>query len=370
MKVLKYLYQFPGAFLVGITITLLAAILATILLFDPVPEKSKPKIGFIILGDVNAPGWNASQYQGIKKASDKLGAELIYRDNVKENTGQCPLAIKELAELGCKMIFLCSYSYSKEARDCLEAYPHLAFATNSAEVHTRNMTAYFVRLYQARFLAGALAGLMTKTQSIGYVAAMENSEVNRGINAFVLGVKKTNPHAQVYVAFTQSWANQAVEEKLVTRLKHEAKVDVLTYHQDDLTVPKTAEKEGIYFIGYNTKLTGYSQLHLASILCRWDIYYYNMIQRFLKGELNTVKNHWLGIEYDAVSLEDFSTVVSKSMLKQISTLKDQLKDNKLIFQDEIFDNKGILRCKKGEALSDDILLEKIDWLIEGVKVLD
>ncbi len=370
MTIISFLKKFQWVLLSATTGMLLIAIIVTILQFEATLEPPRPKIGFIILGDITQPGWNASQYQGISEACRDVGIELLVRDKVQENSGQCPAAIQELVAQGCGMIFLCSYAYSAEARGIVEKMPHIAFATNSAEVHTRNMTAYFVRMYQGRYLAGALAGMRTKSNVIGYVAAIPNTEVNRGINAFTLGVQATNPAAKVVVAWTGAWEAPEKETANAKRLINEAGADVLTYHQDDQAVPDTAEAAGVYFIGYNTTLRGYSERNLASVLCRWDVYYRDILQRFLKGELNSVKNHWLGIDRGVVFLTDFSPAVTPHMRSRIAELREQLVHNKLIFSGQIHDNKGTLRCAAGEAISDDTLLEKIDWQVEGVKILE
>ena len=333
-------------------------------------EERREKIGFIILGDIKVAGWNKSQYDGIKTACDELGAELIVRDKVKENSGQCTEAIKNLIANGVGMIFLASYSYSREAQNLVGEYPHIAFATNSAEVHAKNMTAHFVRMYQARYLSGALAGMKTKSNVIGYVAAMPNTEVNRGINAFTLGVQRTNPQAKVVVMWTGSWQNEKIEAQHAERLIKEAGADVLTYHQDEDATAQVAEKFGADFIAYNAILNTKSEHYLTSVICHWNLYYADMIQRYLKGELNSVKNHWLGIDRGAVALSDYSPAVTQKMISRIDSLKQELINGNLIFMGKIYDNTGKIRCEAGEAISDDTLLEDINWLVKGVEILE
>lgn len=332
-------------------------------------EERREKIGFIILGDVNVAGWNKSQYEGIKTACENFGVELLVRDNVRENSGQCPAAIKNLVENGAGMIFLASYSYSKEAQNLIGEYSRIAFATNSAEVHAKNMTAYFVRMYQARYLAGALAGMRTRSNIVGYVAAMSNTEVNRGINAFALGVQRTNPNAKVFVMWTGSWQNEAIEAANARRLI-QAGADVLTYHQDEATVADIAENFGVDYIAYNEILKNRSEHCLTSIFCRWDLYYSDIIQRYLKGEINSVKNHWLGIDRGAVALSDFSSAVDADMVAKLDSLKQELINGNLIFFGELRDNRGEIRCTADEAVSDDKLFEDINWLVKGVEVLE
>ena len=338
--------------------------------FDIENNQTKEKIGFIILGDIHEAGWNASHYNGIKAACDEFNIELLVRDNVTENSGQCPAAIEELINEGAEMIFLASYSYSTEARELIEAYPNIAFATNSTKQYTKNMTAYFVRMYQGRYLTGALAGMRTKTNVIGYVAAMPNPEVNRGINAFTLGMQRVNPNAKVVVMWTNSWQDEDVEAQHARRLVEEANADVLIYHQDEAAVADVAESLDVDFIGYNTKLEGYSEHCLTSQMCRWDLFYKDVIQKYLKGELNAIRNHWIGVERDVIIMSEYSSAVTPEMKKRLSQLQRELREGQMIFYNEIYDNRGQLRCADGEAVSDDVLLEKIDWLVRGVEVLD
>lgn len=369
---MKFLDNLKSFNLLAAAIVFLVIVLPVILVFDFNKDfaEDKEKIGFIILGDINVAGWNKSQYNGIKAACDNFGIELLVRDKIKENSGQCPAAIKNLVENGAGMIFLASYSYSREAQDLVEEYPQIAFATNSAEVHAKNMTAYFVRMYQARYLSGALAGMRTKSNVIGYVAAMSNTEVNRGINAFTLGVQRTNPNAKVVVMWTGSWQNEIVETQHAERLIKEAGADVLTYHQDEEATALVAEKFDVDFIAYNAILQSNSEHYLTSVVCQWDLYYTDMIQRYLKGEINSVKNHWLGIDRGAVMLSDFSPAVTPEMISKLDSLKQELINGNLIFAGTIYDNKGNLRCGADEAISDDTLLEDINWLVRGVEVLE
>ena len=337
--------------------------------FNEEISERQEKIGLIILGDIKIAGWNSSNYNGIKAACENFGLELLVRDKIRENSGECPVAIKDLIDNGATMIFLASYSYSKEVQDLIREYPQISFATNSSEVHAKNITSYFVRMFQARYLAGALAGLKTKSNIIGYVAAMPNTEVNRGLNAFTLGVQRTNPDAKVVVMWTGSWQDEETEAAHAERLI-KVGADVLTYHQDEDATAKVAEKFGADFIAYNAVLDSKSEHYLTSIVCRWDLYYTDMIQRYLKGELNSVKNHWLGMERGAVMLTEYSPAVTPKMISQIDSLKQELMNGKLVFSGKIYDNAGNIRCEEGEAISDDTLLENVNWLVRGVEVLE
>ena len=225
-------------------------------------------------------------------------------------------------------------------------------------------------MYQGRYLSGALAGMRTKSNIIGYVAAMPTSEVNRGINAFTLGVQRTHPQAKVVVMWTGDWQNEEVEAEHARRLIEEVGADVLTYHQDESEVANVADSLGVDFIAYNALLNGYSEHYLTSVYCRWDIFYKDVITRYLKGELNSIKNHWVGVQEHVIMLSNYSPLVTPDMAKKLDFMRQELLNGKLIFANEIYDNQNNLRCARGEAISDDELLENINWLVKGVEILE
>ena len=349
---------------------IVAIILLLMFGFNLETDEHKEKIGFVILGDINEIGWNSSHYNGIKAACDEFGMELLVRDHVKENSGQCRATVEELAAQGASMIVLASFNYPSEVRDLMDKYSNISFIDTSTMEYAKNLTSCFARMYQGRYLAGALAGMKTKTNIIGYVAAMPNAEVCRGINAFTLGVQRVNDKAKVIVMWTGNWENYEVESKNARRLIEECNADVLTYHQDDTAVPDVADSLGVDFIGYNALLEGYSDHYLTSIICRWDLLYKDVVQRYLKGELISIRNNWVGIQEGVISLSDYSTTVTPNMKTYLHSLENELNYNKLIFFDEIYDNQGNLRCSKGEAIIEHELLKNIDWLVKGVEVLE
>lgn len=333
------------------------------------PEAAPLKVGFIISGDVRDPGWNASHYEGVRAACDALGAELLVRDRVHENTGACPAAVRELAEEGCGLILLTSFGYPAEIRNLVGQYPNVSFAATSGPSST-NMTAYFIRVYQARYLAGALAAMRTKSGVIGYVAAKPNAEVNRGVNAFALGAQRMNPNAKVVVAWTGGWENPAREAELAKRLIREKGADIITYHQDGAAAAEAADRLGVDSIVYNAPIPEGMTHGLAAIRCGWNVYYGDILRRYMKGELNAVRNHWIGIDRNAVSITELSPEITPNMRSTLEALQYELVMDKLIFEGPIHDNQGVLRCGEGEAISDDSLQEKIDWLLQGVTSLD
>ena len=200
---------------------------------------------------------------------------------------------------------------------------------------------------------------------------MPNSQVNRGINAFALGAKRTNPNAKVFVMWTGAWQNEEIEAKNAEILIKKYNTDLLTYHQNEDAVGKVAEKFGVDFIGYNALLENYSEHYLTSVICRWDLFYEDILQKYLKDELISLRNYWIGAQQNAIILSPFSDAVDNRMRLTLDAIYTELtSDGNLIFCNEIYDNEGNLRCENFESISDTELLKNINWLVEGVEVVE
>lgn len=330
-------------------------------------ENKKIRVGFIMSGSIQEEGWNGLHYQGIRKACEELGAELLVKENIKENTGQCELTIRELAAQKPDVIIMSSYGYAKEVKDVVQAYPDITFYSESFEYKDTNIKSYFARVYQARYQAGIVAGMQTKSNQIGYVAAMENSEVNRGINAFTLGVKKVNPDATVYVSWSGSWDDGEKEKKLAEQLIDEKKVDVLTYHQNQPNVIEVAEKRKIASIGYHEPVENASPYFLTSVEVNWDLVYKELILDSMRGKSKTTSTYWLGVDKEAIGLSEFSSQVSEETKERVKEAGADMLRGRDVFSGKIYDNQGKLRSDEGENISDTALLTTFDWFVKGVE---
>ncbi|MBP5200673.1 MAG: BMP family ABC transporter substrate-binding protein [Schwartzia sp.] len=333
-------------------------------------EPVKPNVGFVVLGDVHHPGWNASNYEGLLSACEKLDAHLIVRDHVAERSGECLKAVRELAAQDCKLIILASYSYPEEMRPFANEFPDVFFINMASKSYTSNMATYFPRMYQGRYMSGALAGMRSKSGVIGYVAAMPNAEVLRGINAFLLGARRINPKARVVVAWTNSWEDPERERLLTERLIREAGADFITYHQDDAAAAETADRLGVESVMYNAPIPEGPQHVLCSVNCRWDIFYHNVLRNHLKGELRVMRTSWIGVDHNAILLSSLSPEITPEIRTKLDTIRLELVNHMLIFRGPLYDNQNVLRCKADEVIGDDTLLMDMDWLISGVTSLE
>ena len=327
-------------------------------------------VGGIFIGSVNDGGWNESHYDGLSMVCEELELKLITEENVAEETEAVRTAVDELVKNGATIIFLTSDGYGDNVREVEESYPDVSFYTVSSESHAANVNTYFARMYQTRYLSGMLAAKYTKTNILGFVAGISSPQANRGINAFLLGARSVNPDVVVKVRFTDSWLDAEAEKEAARRLVEEDGADVLAYHVSESTTVSVAEELGVYSIGYSIIYGDYSDKLLCNVDYRWDVLYREMIQDYLKGDVNKSTPYWRGLGDGAVAIDRISPIVdeeTKNMLLMKHNSIDGIND---VFMGEIYDNEGRLRCEKGERISDEALLFDIDWFVEGIEICE
>ena len=209
--------------------------------------KEATKVGCLLIGSHDDNSYNQSHYEGLEKTAKSLNLHLIYKENVPTDE-TCLKTIEELIAQGCEIIICNSYDFGEWALKAAEKYPEIYFYHATGVHQSKNLATYFARIYQIRYLSGIVAGLQTETNEIGYVAAIPISEVNRGINAFTLGVRSVNKDAVVHVEWSNSWTEDAAAEAAAKDLIEKYNIDVIAMHTDSNKVLEVAEKEGIWSI--------------------------------------------------------------------------------------------------------------------------
>lgn len=350
-----------------IYVVLLAVALILVWRLEGISQEEKDKIGFITSGSVENGGWSTITYQGLRAACDESGMELLTRTEVESGTGACLEAVQKLADEGVRMIILGSYDYSAEIKDVLPDFPNVVFYCSNADYEADNLVIYSERMYQARYLSGIVAGMETKTDKLGFVAAEQSVEVCRAVNAFALGVRKVNPDAEILVKWTGAWDNADRAKDAVDALAQEG-VDVVSYHQDHLSVIEEAEAIGIMSIGSYEEAKDVSERYLTCAACDWETLYRMLIKEFERGTKSSQMSSWLGLESDTVYLTGFSPLVGQDARKAVEEAKQEILSGQDVFTGEIYDNEGNQHCAEGEAMSDNTLQKKMNWLVEGVRV--
>jgi len=187
------------------------------------------------------------------------------------------------------MIFTTSFGHMDWTANMAKEFPDVIFEHCSGYTTGENMSAYFGRAYEMRYLSGIAAGLKTKTNKIGYVAAMPIPEVIRGANAFALGAKSVNPDATVEVKFTSSWYDPAAEKQLALDLINGG-ADVLGQHCDTTAPQQAAQEKGVFAVGYNAAtLDAAPDAYLTAPIWDWGKYYIAEVQKVLDGTWSSDK---------------------------------------------------------------------------------
>ena len=211
------------------------------------------KAAFVYVSPVGDAGWTLA-HDNARLAVDELDyVETAYTESVPEGA-DAERTISQYVRQGYNLIFTTSFGYMDPTITVAAGSPDVTFMHCSGFKTADNVGTYFGRMYQPRYLSGMIAGKMTESNVLGYVAAHPIPEVIRGINAFALGARAVNPDVKVHVVWTQTWYDPAKEREAAESLL-DVGADVIAQHQDTPAPQQAAEKRGNYSIGYNSDMT-------------------------------------------------------------------------------------------------------------------
>ena len=325
------------------------------------------KVGVIYISPPGDMGYSYMHEQGTIAMEEHFGdkVQVIRMEDIPE-TDASERTMESLIDEGCKIIFANSYNYQQYMQNVAKRYPNIYFEHCSGYLDNPNMSNYFGRMYQMRYLSGMIAARMSASGKIGYVGAYNTPEVVRGINAFTLGVRSINPKATVTVVWTNTWFDPSLERQGAISLLDQG-CDVIAQHQDTTQPAQAAIDRGKYAIGYNAdfgKILNDERV-LVSPMWNWGNYMIPTIQSVLDGTWKS-QSYWGGLEDEMIHLSPISPLVPADMVKAVEAKQQEMHDKTWdVFWGEIWDNTGVMRQKAGEKMSDEAMLT-IDWFVEGV----
>ena len=225
-------------------------------------------------------------------------------------------------------------------------------------------------MYQARYLSGIVAGMNTKSDKIGYVAAqgLDNSEVTSGIDAFAMGVDSVNKNAKVYVKVTGGWEDNSGEKSAANYLISNG-CDILAQHCDSNNVQNIAQNAGIYSIGYNSDTSKDApKASLVSCVWNWSGYYTYAVQNLIDGTWDK-SNYYGGIPENTINISDLASFNAPNVKEKVDEArKNILNGTCKIFEGKIETNDGQTAGESGKAFDDDEIINKINWYYKNVVV--
>ncbi len=331
------------------------------------PKAGEPlKIGFVYVSPIGDAGWTFQHDTGRKEMEKALGAKVTtkYIENVPEGA-DAERVIRELAATGHNLIFTTSFGYMNPTIKVAAAFPKVHFEHATGYKTAKNVGIYNARFYEGRYLAGIVAGKMSKTNVAGYIAAFPIPEVVMGINAFARGMRSVNPKAEVKVIWVNSWFDPGKESEAANTLISQ-QADVLTHHTDSTAAVQTAEAKKVYAIGYHSDMSKYGpNAQLTAVTHHWGDYYTKVAQSAIDGKWQQ-DNVWGGIKDGMIKLAPFNKVVPADVQAMVKKAESEMAAGKLNpFTGPMKDNTGKEILAAGKTLNDGEL-SKMDYYVEGV----
>lgn len=330
------------------------------------PAPTPVNVAFVYVSPIGDAGWTFQHDQGRKQMEQALGGKVKtkYVENVAEGP-DAERVIRELAQSGNKVIFTTSFGYMNATEKVAKLFPKTIFAHATGYKTGPNFANYNARFYEGRYLTGVIAGRMTKTNILGYVAAFPIPEVLQGINAFTLGARSVNPKAEVRVIWVNSWYDPGKErEAALTLLSQNA--DILNQHTDSTAVVQAAEEKGKYAFGYHSDMSKYGpKAQLTATTHQWGDYYTKTVSEVIAGTWKPT-SIWGGYKEGMIKLAPLNPVIPADVKAEVGKLEDALKAGKFQpFTGPIKDQDGKERLAAGKTMPDDVL-GKMDYYVEGV----
>ena len=324
------------------------------------------KVGFIYVGPVKDGGWTQAHDNGRLYLEEKLGVKTLYKEIVPEGA-ESKKSIMELVDAGCKVIFTTSFGYMDPTAEIAKENPDVKFLHCSGYLTADNMGNYFGRMYEARYLSGIVAGMKTKVNKIGYVAAMPIPEVFNGINAFTLGVQSVNPDAKVIVRWSNTWIDAAKEKETAVALLDEG-CDVLTLHNDSTAVLIAAQDRGAFAIGYDLdQRDDAPKAYMTAPIWNWGPYYVDQVKKAMDGTWKA-EAYAGGLSDGMVDLAPLTAIAPEGAQAKIDEVEKKILDGSFkVFTGPLKDQSGAEVVKAGVVVSEADIAGTMKWFVQGVE---
>jgi len=331
----------------------------------PAASNERLKVGFIYVSPASDAGWTSQHHKGRAEMLKALGDKVTsnYVESVPEGA-DAERVIRDLAQQGHKLIFTTSFGFMNPTLKVAEEFKDVKFEHATGYKTAPNVNTYNARFYEGRYLAGIISGRMTKSNTLGYVAAFPIPEVLQGINAFTLGARSVNPKVQVRVVWVNTWYDPGKERDAANALMGQG-ADVVTHHTDSTATVAAAEEKGKMAVAYHSDMAKYGpNAQLVAVTHRWGDYYTKRTQAVLDGTWK-VEPVWGGIREGMIRLEGLSDKLPKDLVEQVKAREEQFRKGGFHpFTGPLRSNDDKVVLESG-AMTDE-QLAKMDYYVEGV----
>ncbi|MDD2843765.1 MAG: BMP family ABC transporter substrate-binding protein [Rhodoferax sp.] len=335
------------------------------------PAKPEPlKIAFAYVGPVGDGGWTFAHDNGRKALEAEFGDKIVtsFVENVPESA-DAERVLRDMAGQGNKLIFGTTFGYMEPMLKVAADNTGVKFEHATGYKQADNMRTYDSRTYEGAYMAGVIAGKMTKTNTLGVVGSIPIPEVVRNINAFTLGAQSSNPKVKTKVVWVNGWFDPPKETEAATSLINGG-ADVLFQNTDSPAVLKTAEAKGKRAFGWDSDMTAYGpKAHLASAVINWGPYYIKATKEALDGswKAGAGSHSWWGVKEGAIDIVSIAEDVPAETKAKVEEVKKGLADGSfVIWKGPIVDNTGKVQVAK-DSVADDKFLGGLNFYVKGVE---
>jgi len=331
--------------------------------------KAEPlKVAFAYVGPVGDGGWTYAHDNGRKAVQKEFGDKVVtsFVEKVPESA-DAERVIRDMAAQGNKLIFGTTFGYMEPMLKVANDTKDVKFEHATGYKQADNMRTYDSRTYEGAYMAGVIAGKMSKSGTLGVVGSVPIPEVVRNINSFTLGAQSVNPKVKTKVVWVNEWFNPPKETEAATALINGG-ADVLFQNTDSSAVLQTAEKMGKRAFGWDSDMTAYGpKAHLASAVINWGPYYIKAVGEALDGKWKGNTASWWGVKEGAIDIVSIAADVPDDTKKRIEEVKAGLKDGSFaIWKGPITDNTGKELLAK-DVVADDKFLGGLKTYVKGVE---
>jgi len=327
------------------------------------------KVAFVYVSPIGDAGWTYQHDLGRRAMEAALGDQV--KTTVVEGVAEGPdseRVMRDLAAQGHGLIFATSFGYLEPALRVAADFPATKFEHAGGYKTAPNLNTYNARYYEARYLAGLLAGKTSKSGIAGYVAGFPVPEVVQGINAFALGMREANPKAEVRVLWLNTWFDPAREREAAQTLVNQG-ADVLTNHSGSPAVPQTAQEnfkdKGVRVIGYQGDMRKVApDAQLAAVTSHWGAYYTQVARSVLAGTWQS-RPVWGGMRDGMVRLDAIDSKIGVDVRAAVDARRAAIVAGSFRpFAAPLVDNEGKTRLASGSL--DDAAISSMNWFVRGV----
>lgn len=332
------------------------------------PAKAEPlKVAFAYVGPVGDGGWSFAHDTARKKVQEEYGDKIVttFVESVPEGA-DAERVLRDLASQGNKLIFGTTFGYMDAIQKIAPDYKDVKFEHATGYKTAETVRAYDSRTYEGAYLAGVIAGGMTKSNTLGIVGSVPIPEVIRNINSFTLGALSVNPKITTKVVWVNEWFSPPKETEAATSLINGG-ADILFQNTDSPAVLKTAEEKGARAFGWDSDMTAYGpKAHLGSAIINWQPYYSKAVKDVLEGTWTTGSSWW-GVKEGTIDLVSIADDVPAELKTKVEEAKAGLKAGTFqIWKGPIATNDGKEILAAG-AVADDAFLAGINFYVKGVE---